>query len=163
MFLENVAEAHERSSITISQSSCCYPSFPWSACTENVAGTFFLDYTFYPVSPSLFFLPFQSPVSWFLLSVLYLFFRSKRSYLGILALILTQTAINMVLRKLFFFWLLTFSYPHSSDGLLVLEHSRKIHMAPGGVLNVIPMVGWVTCRLDRPSNSKSFSISLISG
>lgn len=65
-------------------------------------------------------------------------------------------------KALFLLLLLMFSSPHSSDGLLVLEHSRKIYMAPGGVLNVIPMVGWVTCRLDRLPNSKSFSISLIS-
>lgn len=152
-----------KTAFTIPQSSCYYPSFPRSAFPENVAGTFFLGYTFYTVSPSLFFLPFQSLGSWFLLSVLYLFFKSKWSYLGILALILAQIAINMVLRKLFFFfWLLTFSYPHSSEGLLVLEHRRKIHMAPRGVLNVIPMVGWGNCRLDRLPNSKSFSISLVS-
>lgn len=153
MFLENVAEAHDRGSITISQSSCCYPSFSWSACI----GTFFSDSTFYPVSPSLFFLPFQSLVSWFFLNKCTLSILQVQMILsGDTALILAQIAINMVLRKLFFFfWLLTFSYPHSSDGLLVLEHNGKIHMAPGGVLNLIPMVGWVTYRLDRPPNSKS--------
>ena len=40
--------------------------------------------------------------------------------------------------------------------------AEKTHTAPRSVLKFIQTPGWVTCRLERPSKSKSFSISFVS-
>ena len=41
--------------------------------------------------------------------------------------------------------------------------AEKTQMAPRSVLKFIRTAGWVTCRLDRPPKSRSFSISFVSG
>ena len=41
--------------------------------------------------------------------------------------------------------------------------AEKTQTAPRSVLKFIRTAGWVTCRLDRPPKSRSFSISFVSG
>lgn len=164
MFLENVAEVHDKNSIHNPPKFLLLPFFP-PVCLSREHSRYFLLGLYLLSCLSFSILP-PLPIPRFLIPI-----KCPLSILQVQMILPRDTCFDFSPNSnkhgsektfFFFFWLLTFTYPHSSEGLLVLEHRRKIHMAPRGVLNVIPMVGWGTCRLDRLPNSKSFSISLVS-